>query len=176
MFFMSAGFVAQNALTGTTHSTITAAAIGYTVSAVAYLVFLRPSVTMFDEGLTIRNPIDEVTVGWHCVELMEADYDFKVRYNGGKKIKAWAAVAPGAWSNRRAIRLDSIDGRAMSVADANLRRTTSETGAALQTAERIRDRFDPTRMERIATVERKKPAVALSAVLSATAAVLLIAL
>lgn len=64
-----------------------------------YLLFIHPTVTIFDEGIIITNPLQTITVGWHRVESIDARYTMSITV-GGKVIYAWAAPAPGRYHSR----------------------------------------------------------------------------
>lgn len=66
---------------------------------IAFLLFLRPKVTFFDEGVVITNPFQEITVGWGDIDSIEARYTMYLLV-GSKKIHAWAAPAPGRYHAR----------------------------------------------------------------------------
>jgi len=65
----------------------------------AYLLFVHPKIEIFDEGIRITNPLQQITVGWHRVETIEARYTMSIQV-GGKTIYAWAAPAPGRYHAR----------------------------------------------------------------------------
>ena len=64
------------------------------ISLTSYWLFIHPKVVLFDEGITIRNPINEVTVGWGDIDEIDVQYTLNINV-AGKKIHAWAAPAPG---------------------------------------------------------------------------------
>jgi hypothetical protein len=70
------------------------------VSGVIYLVIYRPKVTIFDEGVTITNPVKEYTIGWDTVESVEAKYSMSIITHDGSEIFAWAAPAPSRYHSR----------------------------------------------------------------------------
>lgn len=65
----------------------------------SYLIFLRPKVVVFDEGITIVNPITTVTVGWAEVDAIETKFTMNIERDR-KVIHAWAAPAPGRHHRR----------------------------------------------------------------------------
>lgn len=69
------------------------------ISTLAYLIFMRPKVILFDEGITIVNPFITVTAGWHMVEAIDAKYTMSILV-GDKTIYAWAAPAPSRYHSR----------------------------------------------------------------------------
>ena len=99
VFLMSATFSIQLALEGKLHGTLLGIAWGSAASCLAYLLFIRPKVTFFDEGVAITNPFVEVTVGWQMVEEIESRYCMSILV-GEKHIYAWAAPAPGRYHAR----------------------------------------------------------------------------
>jgi hypothetical protein len=64
-----------------------------------YLLFVHPKVEIFDEGITITNPLQKITVGWQRVETIDAKYTMSIQV-GGKVIYAWAAPAPSRYHSR----------------------------------------------------------------------------
>ena len=69
------------------------------ISVASYWLFIHPKVVLFDEGITIRNPINEITVGWGDIDEIDVQYTLNIRV-AGKKIHAWAAPAPGRYHSR----------------------------------------------------------------------------
>ena len=69
------------------------------ICVVSYWLFIHPKVVLFDEGITIRNPINEITVGWGDIDEIDVQYTLNIRV-AGKKIHAWAAPAPGRYHSR----------------------------------------------------------------------------
>jgi hypothetical protein len=69
------------------------------ISYIFHLSFIRPKVTFFDEGITITNPLREITVGWDRVQEISARYSMYIQVDG-EKIYAWAAQAPGRYHSR----------------------------------------------------------------------------
>ena len=74
----------------------------------AYLIFLRPKVVVYEEGITIVNPVTTVAIGWDEVEAIETQYSMSVQRDG-KIIYAWAAPAPGR-HHRRDVRESDLRG------------------------------------------------------------------
>lgn len=70
-----------------------------TLSSMAYLVFTRPKVVLFDEGITIVNPFLTITTGWQRVEAVDAKFTMSILV-GEKTIYAWAAPAPSRYHSR----------------------------------------------------------------------------
>lgn len=64
-----------------------------------YLILHRPKIELFDEGIRITNPFDQITVGWQRIESIDAKYTMSIQV-GEKTIYAWAAPAPGRYHGR----------------------------------------------------------------------------
>ena len=64
-----------------------------------YMILHRPKIELFDEGVRITNPFDQITVGWQRIESIEAKYTMSIHV-GDKTIYAWAAPAPGRYHSR----------------------------------------------------------------------------
>ncbi len=62
----------------------------------AYLLYIRPSVTVTDGFVEIVNPFRTHRVPWGDVDRVESRYALTLRTSGGNVIRAWAAPAPGA--------------------------------------------------------------------------------
>lgn len=69
------------------------------LSVTSYWLFIHPKVIVFDEGITIRNPINEITIGWGDIDEIDVQYTLNIRV-AGKRIHAWAAPAPGRYHSR----------------------------------------------------------------------------
>lgn len=108
VFLMSAILGIQFILEGDWHGTLTTIAWGCAASCLAYLIFIRPKITLFDEGITITNPFVEITVGWQRVEEIEARYCMSIVV-GERHIYAWAAPAPG-WYHARTVHSSEVKG------------------------------------------------------------------
>ena len=80
-------------------SGLQASAAFVTASAAIWLLFIRPKIVFFDEGLTIVNPLTKVTIPWSSVDEINSQLAFSIKV-GGKKISAWAAPAPGRQHSR----------------------------------------------------------------------------
>ena len=99
VFLMSGTLIIQLIFEKDLHGTLTGIAWGSAISWLAYLLFIRPKVTLFDEGITITNPFVEITVGWQAVEDIESRYCMSIVV-GERHIYAWAAPAPGRYHAR----------------------------------------------------------------------------
>jgi hypothetical protein len=91
--------VVQTIARGSIKADLIAIAWGTFILSGAYLLFVRPKVEVFDEGITITNPLQKITVGWQGVETIEARYAMSIQV-GGKIIYAWAAPAPSRYHSR----------------------------------------------------------------------------
>ena len=75
----------------------------------AYLLFLKPYVLLFDEGIKIVNPTKEITATWDLVEEIETRYSMSVQIRE-KRYFAWAAPAPSSRHSRRMHKTDLLPG------------------------------------------------------------------
>jgi hypothetical protein len=112
---MSAILSLQLVLGGNLHDALTGIAWACTASCLAYLIFIRPKVTLFDEGITITNPFVEVTIGWQKVEDIEARYCMSI-LGDEHQIYAWAAPAPGRY-HARSVHRSEVRGLKLSDGD-----------------------------------------------------------
>ena len=81
------------------HGCISATIWGTFVATLSYLILHRPKVELFDEGIRITNPFDQITVGWQSVDSIDAKYTMSIQV-ANKVIYAWAAPAPGRYHSR----------------------------------------------------------------------------
>jgi hypothetical protein len=75
----------------------------------AYLLFLKPYVLLFDEGIKIINPTKEITATWDLVEEIETKYSMSIQIRG-ESYFAWAAPAPSGRHSRRMHSTDLMPG------------------------------------------------------------------
>lgn len=75
----------------------------------AYLLFLKPYVLIFDEGIKIINPTKEITATWDLVEEIETKYTMSIQIKG-HTFYAWAAPAPSGRHSRRMHQTDLLPG------------------------------------------------------------------
>ena len=75
----------------------------------AYLLFLKPYVVIFDEGIKIVNPTKEITATWDLVEEIETKYSMSIQVRG-ECYFAWAAPAPSGRHSRRMHTTDLLPG------------------------------------------------------------------
>lgn len=124
VFFLTAGLCFELVITASFHDILGGIAWGIFVSWGAYLLFIRPKVSVFDEGITITNPFVEITVGWHRVEEIDARYCMSIEV-GEKLIYAWAAPAPSRYHARN---IHSSDVRGLKLGDNTLIRPGESPG------------------------------------------------
>jgi hypothetical protein len=77
---------------------------------IGYLIFVRPKVVIYDEGITITNPLYEITRSWADVVTIDVRYTMSIRLQEEIKlpwhrkptetIYAFAAPAPGRYHSR----------------------------------------------------------------------------
>lgn len=80
------------------------------ISSLAYSIFIRPKVIIFDEGVTIINPLYQVTIPWSEVITIDVRYTMSIRMRETLSlpwhreptdtIYAFAAPAPGRYHSR----------------------------------------------------------------------------
>ncbi|MTA39048.1 MAG: hypothetical protein F2566_03190 [Actinobacteria bacterium] len=99
IYILCAGIAGQSFYTEGAQGVATTFAWCLFVAYAAHLGFVRPKVTFFDEGITITNPLKEITVGWGEIEDISARYSMYIQV-AGEKIYAWAAQAPGRYHSR----------------------------------------------------------------------------
>jgi len=75
----------------------------------SYLLFLKPYVLLFDEGIKIVNPTKEITATWDLVEEIETKYTMSIQIRD-KTYYAWAAPAPSGRHSRRMHTTDLLPG------------------------------------------------------------------
>jgi hypothetical protein len=111
-----------------------------------HLGFIRAKVTIFDEGITITNPLRETTVGWDQVQEINVKYSMYVTV-GGEKIHAWAAQAPGRYHSRT---VHATEIRGLQIPDTNSMRAgespRSHSGVAVALARIRLDAFAKSRI------------------------------
>lgn len=64
-----------------------------------WLLFVRPKLVIADEGVTVVNPLETVTIGWDAVQALEIKYSLTF-FVGDKKIYSWVATGPGRYHAR----------------------------------------------------------------------------
>ena len=105
LFF--AGFITQTIVYG--GNLVSTAAICSAGIIGSYLLFLKPYVLIFDEGIKIVNPTKEITVTWDLVEEIETKYSMSIQIRG-ESFYAWAAPAPSGRHSRRMHSTDLLPG------------------------------------------------------------------
>jgi len=75
----------------------------------SYLLFLKPYVLLFDEGIKIVNPTKEITATWDLVEEIETKYSMSIHIRD-ETYYAWAAPAPSGRHSRRMHNTDLLPG------------------------------------------------------------------
>lgn len=66
-----------------------------------YLIFLHPKVVYCDEGLVIINPMQNITLGWDEISLIDSKFTmYVIHQSSGAKYHAFAAQAPGRYHIR----------------------------------------------------------------------------
>jgi hypothetical protein len=107
LIFFFAGFIVQTIIYGgdllATASICIAGIIG------SYLLFLKPYLLIFDEGIKIVNPTKEITASWDLVEEIETKYTMSITIQG-QTFYAWAAPAPSRGHGRRMHKTDLLPG------------------------------------------------------------------
>jgi len=114
----------------------------------SYWLFIHPKVTVYDEGITIHNPLRVISVSWAHVEDIDVQYSMSITV-AGRKIHAFAAPAPGRY-HARTIHQNEIKGLRLK-SDSLLRPGESPrtySGGAAQMARAKHEAFlkNPTRI------------------------------
>jgi hypothetical protein len=100
MVHISAGMISLLAvLDGTLFDSISTLAWAGFASFAAQLVFVRPKIVFYDEGLHIINPFNELQIGWHEVQDIDNRFSLSVIVDG-ERFYAWAAPAPSRYGSR----------------------------------------------------------------------------
>jgi hypothetical protein len=102
LFFL----IGMNVSSWYTSSTLTSIAVGLLSVGTflfAILLYVKPKVIFFDEGLTIINPTESYTVGWGEVEGIDTKYTMRIQTRE-RTISAWAAPGPSRGQARRTYR------------------------------------------------------------------------
>lgn len=139
IYFLCAGLTAQSFFVESVDSFVATLSWSLLICYLFHLAFIRPKITIFDEGITITNPLRETTVGWDQVQEISAKFSMYVSV-GGEKIHAWAAQAPGRYHSRT---VHPTEIRGLNIPDVNNMRAgespRSDSGVAIALA---RIRFD----------------------------------
>ena len=103
MILFFTGFIVQTLVYGgdivTTVLICTAGIIG------SHLLFLKPYLLIFDEGIKIVNPTKEITASWDLIDEIETRYTMSIAIKGVTYF-AWAAPAPSGRHSRRMHKTD----------------------------------------------------------------------
>lgn len=97
--FLSLGIIVDNLIVSDGEGIIKVLAISTAIALGSYVLFLKPKIVFFDEGIIITNMLSEHTVGWHEVEAVETRYCMSIQVDD-KVIYAVAAPAPGRYHSR----------------------------------------------------------------------------
>jgi hypothetical protein len=137
IYFLTAGLTAQSFYVETVNSFVTTLSWSLLICYLFHIGFIRPKVTIFDEGIKITNPFREITIGWDQVQEISAKFSMYVTV-GGEKVYAWAAQAPGRYHSRN---VHASELRGLQIPDTNNMRAgespRSHSGVAVALA-RIR--------------------------------------
>lgn len=144
IYFICAGLTGQSFLVETLDSFIATLSWSLLICYLFHLTFVRPKVTIFDEGITITNPLREITIGWDQVSEISAKFSMYISV-GSEKIYAWAAQVPGRYHSRT---VHSTEIKGLYIPDANNMRTgespRSHSGVAVALARIRHEAFDKT--------------------------------
>ena len=103
LYLLCIGLTVASVTEGNLHNALTAIFWSALVCTATTLLFIRPQVTFFDEGLIVTNPLQRFTIGWGDIESIEARYTMYLVVKSGnssRRIYAWAAPAPGRYHAR----------------------------------------------------------------------------
>lgn len=142
IYFLCGGLTAQSFFVETLDSFNVTLSWSLLICFLFHLGFVRPKVTIFDEGITITNPLREVTVGWDQVSEISAKFSMYISV-GSEKIYAWAAQAPGRYHSRT---VHATEIKGLYIPDTNNMRAgespRSHSGVAVALARIRLDAFD----------------------------------
>jgi hypothetical protein len=120
----------------------------------AYLIFIRPKVEIFDEGVIVTNPFTSISIGWHKVVDIDVRYALTI-VTPAKRITSWAAVAPGRY-HARTVHASELKGYKLSnqvqIRPGESPRTSS--GEAAQLCRLRFEAFDPETPNKMETQVR----------------------
>ena len=141
IYFFCAGISAQSFFVETLDSFNATLSWSLLICYLFHLGFIRAKVTIFDEGITITNPLRETTVGWDQVQEISVKFSMYISV-GGEKIYAWAAQAPGRYHSRT---VHATEVRGLQIPDTNSMRAgespRSHSGVAVALARIRHDAF-----------------------------------
>jgi hypothetical protein len=117
----------------------------------AYLIFIRPKLEIFDEGVIVTNPFTSIAIGWHKVIDIDVRYSLTI-VTPAKRISSWAAVAPGRY-HARTVHASELKGYKLSnqvqIRPGESPRTSS--GEAAQLCRLRFEAFDPETANKMET-------------------------
>jgi hypothetical protein len=117
----------------------------------AYLIFIRPKIEIFDEGVIVTNPFTSIAIGWHKVIDIDVRYSLTI-VTPAKRISSWAAVAPGRY-HARTVHASELKGYKLSnqvqIRPGESPRTSS--GEAAQLCRLRFEAFDPETANKMET-------------------------
>jgi len=87
--------------TSSIRTCIELAFISAALALLTYLAYGRPKIIFFDEGLTIVNPTESVTLCWAEVEGIDTKYTMRIQTRD-RNIGAWAAPGPSRRQAKKA--------------------------------------------------------------------------
>lgn len=96
------------------------------VAWLAWVLYVAPAVTVTDGFVEVANPFRTHRVPWGDIAEVETRYALTVQTRAGRRIRAWAAPAPGA---RRAMTMRSEE-LARTAGDGDTRRPSDALGTA----------------------------------------------
>lgn len=70
------------------------------IDVIFWIFVVQPKIVFTDEGIKVYNPFQIFNVGWLNADDFETRYSFTV-IAGDRKIRAWAATAPGRYAAKR---------------------------------------------------------------------------
>jgi hypothetical protein len=131
-FLLSVFLIWSAILTGALGATIAWSCVA---NILVYLIFIRPKVIYSDQGICIVNPIEEITIGWGDITLVDAKWCMSITSKHGR-FNAWAAPAP---SRHHSKKIHSSELRGMDIHGHNsispARSPKSESGIAVHMAQ-----------------------------------------
>ncbi|WP_327087525.1 PH domain-containing protein [Nonomuraea sp. NBC_01738] len=90
-------FVAFNAVDLTVRysgkSSLVAGAVLAVLTAVVYVVALRPATVVGEHALVVRNPFRTTTLPWPSIEEVNVTHSINVEHDGGQVLRAWTPTS-----------------------------------------------------------------------------------
>ena len=87
IYFLAAGISAQSFFVETLDSFNATLSWSLLICYLFHLGFIRAKVTIFDEGITITNPLRETTVGWDQVQEISVKFSMYINVGGEKNLR-----------------------------------------------------------------------------------------